>query len=231
MTISVSKYISTNLYVKNASLLFDPQRVHHQLDTIPPLGAVTFMAERTSPSQNLRDLAIACGKEAISLASRTYGKSCRTWLFISDGPWKQATRIALHQKLWKNHRDLVLGAERGQKSDEVAIEAGGQIRYAGALEVTDELIERAIESARVCSSCAIILSKREEVISQMSIRYIFSCAFPKQNGIEQTSVDWMNLAMALCPQGDVLMRISGLFDDREAAADLIANPQNLTALQ
>ena len=230
MTIEVLRFISTDLYAENASLLFDSKRVDPPLTSVPPLGAVTFTAERTDPSQNLQDLAVACGREAFLLAGTTYSKAYRAWLFISDGPWKEATKIVQHQKLWKNHRDLVETGSSGRKSDEVAIEVGSLVRYAGLLEITDGLTEKAINSVRTCSSYAIILSSRHDIILNVSIRYIFSQAFTKQNGIERTSIDWMTLAIALCPQGDVLMRVSGLFDDREAAVDLIAIPQNLPAL-
>ncbi len=230
MTTDILKFISTDLYSKNRSLLFDSQRVGSQLTSLPPLGAVTFIAQRSNPSQNLQDLAVACGREAFLLVKSAYNESYKRWLFISDGPWKEATRIVLHQKLWKNHRDLVEAGASGYKSDEVAVEVGGKVRYAGLLEITDGLIEKAINSTRVCSSFAIIFSNRNDIILPISINQIFSDAFIKRDQFERTSIDWMSLAIALCPQGDMLMRVSGLFDDREAAVDLIATPEKLPPL-
>ena len=64
-------------------------------------------------------------------------------------------------------------------------------------------------------------SKRLNVDSVEGVRSVFSSAFPKKDGIEQITVDWLRLALDLCPQGDILIRVTGLFDDREAGVDLI----------
>ncbi len=230
MTIDVSTFTSEDLYSENLSLILDPQRLPPHLTAAPPLGAVTFVAKKSVPSQNLRDLAIACGREAFPLAKSTGNEVKTGWLFVSDGPWKDANRIVRHQRLWKNHRELVEAGTNGFKSDEVAIERDGKVRYAGLLEITDALIDKAIEATRVNTSFAIVFSSRTDIVFSESVSYIFSHAFTKQNGYEGTSIDWVTLAIALCPQGDVLMRVSGLFDDPEAAVDLIATPQNLPDL-
>lgn len=230
MTIDVSAFTSEDLYSENLSLILDPQRIPPHLTPAPPLGAVTFIARKSVPSQNLRDLAIACGREAFPLAKSTGNEVKTGWLFVSDGPWRDANRIVLYQRLWKNHRDLVEAGTNGLKSDEVAIQRHGKIRYAGLLEITDALIDKAIEATRVNTSFAIVFSSRADIVFSESINYIFSHAFTKKNGYEGTSIDWMTLAITLCPRGDVLMRVSGLFDDREAAVDLIATPRNLPKL-
>lgn len=230
MIIDVKKQFSKDLFVENASLLLGPQRIEQQLDSNPPLGAVTFVAERTNLSLSLRDLAVACGREAIFSARSTLDQSYKLWIFIADGPWRPATKTALHQKLWKNHQDLILACGGGHRSDEVAIKVGGQVRHAGLLEITDEMFDKAIDFARTFFSCAIIFSKNDAILSQNSITSLFDYSFPKQNGFEQTSVNWLTLAVALCPQDDVIIRVSGLFDDREAAVDLIATPHNLPAM-
>ena len=92
------------------------------------------------------------------------------------------------------------------------------------------MIDKAIDSSRGGSSFAIIFSRRNDIDSPHSIQEIFSHGFTKHNDVEQTSIDWMALAISLCPKGDMLLRVSGHFDDREAAVDLIATPQNLPTL-
>lgn len=230
MTIDVSTLTSEDLYSDNLSLIFDQKRIPADLTPAPALGAVTFIAKKSAPSQNLGDLAIACGREAFPLAKSTGNEVKTGWLFVSDGAWRNTNRIVLHQRLWKNHRDLVEAGANGFKSDEVAIQRDSKIRYAGLLEITDALIDKAIEATRINKSFAIVFSSRKGIVFSESVSHIFSHAFTKQNGYEGTSIDWMTLAIALCPQGDVLMRVSGLFDDREAAVDLIASPRNLPGL-
>jgi hypothetical protein len=230
MTISLTRFRTPDLFVANDSLEFDRRRASQLSGTVPSLGAVTFVAVRSSPSEDLKDLALACGNEAISAVTNAEGKASRVWLFVADGPWRPANRIVRHQKLWKNHRDLVDSSGVLSISDEVAIEASGQIRFAGLLEVTRGSTLRAIESVRTNPACAIICSNRQDIDSKESIRSLFSSAFPKRHELEQTSLDWMSLAMNLCPQGDLLIRVSGLFDDREAAADVIALPEKTAGL-
>lgn len=230
MTINVSRVLSPDLYAENDSLLLKRTYAGQHSNSVPPLGAITCIAVKADPSQKLQDLALACAKEAFSLVTASHNDRLRCWLFVSDGPWKEATRIVVHQKLWKNHRDLFEADAGCIKSEEVEIKAGSKVRYAGLIEISSVLVEKAIESVRVCSSLAIIFSRRSDIVLPMSVEQIFRSAFSMQNGLEQTSIDWKALAVALCPKGDLLLRVSGLFDDHEAAVDIIASPQNLPAV-
>lgn len=227
MIIEVSRILSPDLYADNDSLLLKHSQTAQHSDSVPPLGAITFIAMKTDPSQSLQDLAIACGREAFSLVKTAYNDQLKCWLFVADGPWREATRIVAHQRLWKNHRDLIEADASRIKSEDVEIKVGNKVRYAGLMEISSGLVEKAIESVRVRSSFAMIFSRRSDIVLPLSVTQIFRSAFSKQNSIEQTSIDWMSLAVHLCPKGDLLLRVSGLFDDHEAAVDLIACPQNL----
>ncbi len=230
MTISVARTTSPDLFVENESLLFDHVRASHISDTISPLAAITFSAEKSSPSIDLKELATACGSNAISLATSKEGKERRVWLFVSQRPWQPANRIVRHRKLWKDYRELIESGGIVNVSDEVEITSEDGIRFAGLLEVTGSSIETALQLVRTNPACAMICSKRKDIDSHVSIRSIFSFAFPKEDGIEQVHVDWMTLALGLCPLGDVLIRVSGLFDDHEAAVDVIALQEYILSL-
>ena len=227
MTINVSRVLSPDLYAENDSLLLMRSHAGQGSNSAPPLGAITWIAVKAVPSQKLHDLAFACAKEAFSRVTASQHDRLKFWLFVSDGPWKEATRVVVHQKLWKNHRDLVEADANCIKSEEVEMKAGSKVRYAGLIEISSVLVEKSIEAVRVCSSFAIIFSRRNDIVLPTSIEEIFRSAFPMQNDLEQTSIDWKGLATALCPKGDLLLRVSGLFDDHEAAVDVIASPQNL----
>ncbi len=230
MTISVSQRTSKDLFEDNDSLLFDRHRASEFSGTLPRIGAVTFVAVRRTPSQSLSDLALACGKEAMLLISRQRCDGLVPWLFVSDGPWKEASRIVLYRKLWRSHPRLVLEREHARMSGEVAIRKGDRVRFAGLLEVSHDMAANAIEMVRTDLACAMLFSNRADITSESSVRHLFSSAFPKLHGVEQTTIDWMALAIAACPQGDILMRVSGRFDDHEAAVDIIACEAYLTAL-
>ncbi|MHB1423455.1 MAG: hypothetical protein ACYC3I_09735 [Gemmataceae bacterium] len=222
MIINVSKIVSPDLFVENESLMLDRHRAMQYVNTIPSLSAVTFVATKSVASFDLDELAIACGNEAMALAANVIDESYHVWLFVSDGPWRPTTPVARYKKLWKDHLDLVNSPGVLRIGEEVEIESGGLIRFAGLLEVSGKAFDKAIRLARTNSACAIILSSRSNIDSKTCVRSIFLSAFPETSGIQQTSVDWMTLAIDLCPKGDLLIRVSGLFDDPVAAVDVIA---------
>jgi len=115
----------------------------------------------------------------------------------------------------------------GIRSEEVEIMIGNKVRYAGLAEVTPGLTDQALEIARTDHACAIIFSRRGDITNAFSVESIFRIAFTSVSGEGETHLDWLALAVSLCPLGDILMRMSGQFDDRDAAADLIATPGNL----
>lgn len=227
MTIEVSRIISPDLFVENGSLLLNRTQARRLSLPVPALGAITFLARKTDPFQKLQVLAAACGREAFSQL-KSHDKSYQPWIFISDGPWQEVSRISQNHRLWGRHRELVKANPHGIRSDDVEIRIGKQVRFAGLIKISEEMIETAIESARCNTSHAIIFSRRSEIVLPHSIRQIFHAAFPQQEGIAQTSIDWLSLALGLCPLGDILLRVSGGFDDPEAAIDLISLPENLT---
>jgi hypothetical protein len=89
-------------------------------------------------------------------------------------------------------------------------------------------MDQAVDIVRTDHACAIIFSSRVDMTDPANIETIFRTAFSSAGGGGGMDVDWLALAVSLCPRGDVLLRVSGLFDDREAAVDLIATPENLS---
>jgi hypothetical protein len=223
MTINVTKIVSPDLFVKNESLLFDRLRAEKLQAIIPSIGAVTYTAMASDTSETLEKLAAVCGNEAVALAKSSLGPEFRLWLFVSDGAWREANRITKYHKLWKSHRDLTEAIDPLKISEEAELESGELIRYAGLLEISDHSCSIAINAVRTNSSFAMIFSKRADIDSSQGIRSIFASAFPKKDGVEQERIDWLTLALGSCTQGDILLRVSGLFDDREVAVDIIAS--------
>jgi hypothetical protein len=230
MTTNIRRIISPDLFVENESILFDRQRAAKLVDIIPLLGAVTLVAIDSTSSETLERRAIACGHEAVSLVRSVVATDYRLWLFVADGPWKHASRITSHQKLWKSHRDLVESDAVMKRGEEIELVSNGLVRYAGILEVSYNSCDIAINAVRTTPSFSMFFSKRPNVDSVEGVRLVFSSAFPKKNEIEQIAVDWLSLALGLCPQDDILIRVTGLFDDREAAVDVIAMEDTILKL-
>lgn len=227
MTPEVSRIMSPDLYVDNESLVFDHDRAESLCRPAPPLAAVSFVATTEGLPERLPELARACGDEAASFVA-ALSSPRQGWLFVADGPWREATSLVLHRRLWKNRVSLGESQVGGRRSEEVAIRNGRNVRYAGVVEVTPELMDQAVDIVRTDHACAIIFSSRVDMTDPANIETIFRTAFSSAGGGGGMDVDWLALAVSLCPRGDVLLRVSGLFDDREAAVDLIATPENLS---
>jgi hypothetical protein len=223
MITRIYKIIYENVFDNANWPLFDKLSVMRDSNPVPNLTVIEFIAERSNISQDLGEIASAAGTEAMILVKEIADKEYRTWLFVAHGPWQAINRIVRHKKLWKEHHELVSSCGVLNVGEETEIESHGRIRFAGLLEVTGDSFAKAINLVRTNSACAIICSKRPNIDSQTSVRSIFLSAFPKTDGMQSVSVDWMTLATALCPQGDILIRVNGLFDDREVAVDVIAS--------
>ena len=219
--------MSPDLYVDNESLAFDHDRAEKLSRPAPPLAAMSFVARAEGNSCGLQELARACADEAASFVA-ALSVPRQGWLFVADGPWREATAHVLHRRLWKNRASLGESHVGGRRSEDVAIRNGRNVRYAGVVEITPELRDQAIDIARTDRACAIIFSSRVDMTDPATIEIIFRRAFSGASDEARTDVDWLALAVSLCPLGDVLLRVSGLFDDREAAVDVIATPENLS---
>lgn len=191
-----------------------------------PLSAITFVAARDSLDIGLKECALACGRKAAEFISRQ-SRTHDAWLFLADGPWYTPSRITTHKRLWSRHKDVLESDGVGLLSDELEFNDRNLIRYAGVVQVSRLAFERSIEVVRNQHSCAIILSSREDFESLENVKAIFDLAFRQIHYKRGISVDWGRLASGLCPLGDVLMRVSGMFDDREAAIDIIWSPVSL----
>jgi hypothetical protein len=223
MTIKIAKTVTENVFESNEWPLFDPARAARYSRPLPAITIIEFVASRPSASEELDEWAKAAATEAVAfLASVLRENEYRTLLFVSQGPWQSANRIVKYRKLWKEHLDLVQTKGVRHIGAEVEINSASGIRFVGLLEVGGEAFIKAVNLVRTDSACAIIQSKRPEIDSEASVRSIFASAFPTKNGDPQVNLDWMTLALHLCPQSDILMRVTGRFDDREASVDVIA---------
>ena len=70
-------------------------------------------------------------------------------------------------------------------------------------------------------TAALILMKRHWPVIADEVRRLFGAAFPMVFTKQLAHIDWLNLAMAICPVGDVLGRLGGFSDEGETSIDII----------
>lgn len=224
---NVSQVVSLDLAALNESLQLDADRARRIAPSPPALAALTFVARKQGPGDDLAALARACARRAAQALYEPEGLAgYQVLLFVADGPWQEATAVLRHKKLWKRRGEILTALGLHAPPEEVAFERGGDVRFASLAPVDRDHFPEAVEVARRDPACAILASKHAAADAE-SIRAIFAAAFPDSAAGPETSVDWASLALSRCPLGDVAVRASGRFDDPDAAVDLIVDPTQL----
>ncbi|MBD3673949.1 MAG: hypothetical protein HUJ26_10540 [Planctomycetaceae bacterium] len=227
MTIRTKRITSPNLFVDNDSILFDRDRAKSFAEDIPDLSAITIIAQPSGFPVTLSDQAVSCAQEALSLIQAQVDRQYRMFLFVTSGPWQESNRIVRYKKLWK----LIPNISGSVKfSEEVEFKRDNKLMYAGLVEFIISDINSLVEIARTDISSAIICSHRDKIDSLASINNIFTHAFPTYKEKPLTRVDWLALAIEVCPLGDILVRVNGTFDDRESAVDIISTKEIISSL-
>lgn len=158
-------------------------------------------------------------------ANPRMNRDYKVWLFTSHGPWQRNSAMVKHYRLWRSFPskwrldDFRLGSE-------TMVESNEGVRFAGLAEVSQAGFFTATQIMRSESSCAIILSARPDIGSQGGITQLFNSAFPG-NGTAQSRVDWLSLSLDCCQLGDVVIRVGGSWDEREASLDFFMLPKLL----
>jgi len=222
------KDIAPDVFVENKCVNFDKSRALQITHAIPELAAVCIVATELELPREMELLDKACADYAIPLVfdNPRMNRDYKVWLFAAHGPWQPNSVMANHYKLWRSFQsewrldDLRLGAESMVKSSE-------GIRFVGLAEVSKAGFFAATQILRRSMSCAIILSARAEISDERSIVQLFNSAFPLYKGTAESRVDWLSLSLHCCQLGDVVIRVSGSWDEREASLDFFMSPKLL----
>lgn len=223
MITNIRTIVTPDLLVENDSFLLDRVRAGKLAD-LPQMGALTFISSETE-SESLEQRAIACGVKAVSIVRAIYRDQYKLWLFVADS-WRPINRISKHIKLWRSIKNSIDCETALSFSDEVPFESDGKIRYAGLLLISDRSLANAINTVRLNSSCFLFFSNRQDVDTPDGVQLLYKMAFRGALDIGNTSIDYHSLIAQLCAIGDICVRATGLFDDRDAAVDLFG-PANV----
>jgi hypothetical protein len=225
MTTDVIRVSSPDLFAPNESLLLDIERARRLTRSVPPIAAVSYVVKKSSPFENLSTLMDACAQCVANVIYDNTGlDGYRVGLLVANGTWQPPSRLVKYKKLWKKRSEIVEAIRPSTINDEVMFERDNEIRYAGLLVVKRDRFAHAAQIVREIGACALLASKRDDFGTSEDITALFSAVFPPVHGVNDTSVDWLSLSLRSCPLGDIVVRASGLFDDPDAAIDLIFNP-------
>ncbi len=216
------KLLAPDVFAENECVVFDRARASKMTSLVPDIAAMCIVTtELQLPREmELLDKANADYVAPLLFDNQLINDGYKIWLFASHGPWQPNSVMVNHNKLWKSFPSKWT-LDNFLLSREVMLESSEGIRFAGVAEVSKNSFLTPIQILRSESSCAIIASKRDYVDSERGVVHLFNSAFPTNNGVPQTRIDWLSLALDCCSLEDVVVRVSGSWDEREASLDLI----------
>lgn len=222
------KLVAGDLFVENDCLWFDKARAQRLTGVATPLSAVCVVTAEPQLPRELELMDKACVEAAAPLLfdNERLGEGHRVWLFLAHGPWQANSVMVRHRKLWKSFPSA-WDLDDFQLCREAMVESRAGVRFAGVAAVSRRGLFTATQILRGANSGALVLSERDYCESEDDLMRLFNAAFPGAAGAPQEQVDWLSLALACCPSDDVVIRVSGSWDEREASLDLIMLPEHL----
>src|SRR5262249_10487607 len=135
-------------------------------------------------------------------------------------------RIVRYKKLWKSVKQRY-EEENFRREPEIEISSPEGLRYAAVTEVTRENFLAGVSIVRRTRASALILTQRTNVKTEAGVRSLFDAAFLKEDGVYESMVSWSRLAARRCPEGEILIKASGSWDERQYSLDFLGLPENL----
>ncbi|MDB6064820.1 MAG: hypothetical protein JWR26_1028 [Pedosphaera sp.] len=223
--ITVHKETHFDMFRNSEWPLFNEQVALRTLGQVPKLSLVEFKVFKPGLPRDMDELDSACTSrvsEYIFDKDHVMGKF-KAWLFLAHSSWRTDSAISRSEGLDSLPADWHLA--QLPRSQEVLFESDEGVQFAGLAEVNAESFQTATRILRKHGASCIILSDRPDIDSAASIKAIYRAAFPPEDKGITSSVNWGSLSLALCLLGDVLVRVSGSYDERLASIDCIMLPE------
>jgi hypothetical protein len=231
MTTKVRRIVSPSLYEPNESLNLSRDRARYLAGENMPLAAITYVCSRGDADGNWEPVIDTCGQQ---VAAKLYERSLcdKVVLFVADSVWLPRSPTIVRKRLWGRR-----GAEFSKRGMLLGLETEfikeGRVRYAGIVWTGQDGFASAVDIARKDMACALVAGRAERWLDESAwVENAFHAAFPMNEKANASRIDWLSLIVHLCKWGDVVVRVSGLFDDPELALDCIVRPDiiNIDAL-
>jgi hypothetical protein len=219
---------ASNVFLQNDCIVFDRARATQLVDSVPDIAALSVICREEQLPRDLALMDKACVEHAVSLlfGNTAFDKRYRVWLFLCHGPSQPRSVMVKHKGLWASF-PIKWKLNMLCRSDEIVFESKDGLRYAGVAQIGADSLFTATQLLRANPSCALIISKRLDVSSENGINALFKSAFPLRREVAASRVDWLHLSLNLCPVGDILGSVTGSWDEREAAFNLIMRRDTL----
>jgi len=196
--------------------LFNEEMAQKTLGRVPNFSLVEFNVFRPELPRDMAELDQACAERIAPLLYKNdkLPKESKVWLFIAQQ--RTGGIKSLLKKEWLDVLPL---------ATEVFVESNRGAKSAGLVEIAAENFLTAIRILRANDSACIIASGRSDIVSERNIVHTYYSAFPSEKVPQSSGVSWAGLSLLLCPLGDILLRVSGSYDERLAAIDCIMTPE------
>lgn len=205
--------------------LFSGQAGLRTLGNLPNLSLVEFKVFKPGLPRDMEELDQACARRVSEHLFSKNGieRRPKVWLFLAHTGWTRKSGAWITQEMSSFPSEWRV--EQLPRAYEVLVESDKGIRFAGLAEVDAESFQTATRILRKHQSSCIIMSDRADIASSSSIKLVFGAAFTAEDQNVTRPLNWARLSLALCPLGDVLLRVSGSYDERMATLDCIMVPE------
>jgi len=223
MTIDFKMINSSDLFEPNESFNFYERKFLFDKNPLPKLSAITFLSEELSLPRDMNQLDKNNVVELKNflLSKKILEDGWCIYLFLSIGDWEVKNRINMHKKLWKSSSIVQKNIYNGDRSDDILFECDNKVRFAGVVKIDIVDLCEAITVMRSNASSILFLSKDKSFLHSENINELFCSAFPVYKGLPECSVNWQHFLVSYPLEESVAVRVSGHYDDRCTAIDLI----------
>jgi hypothetical protein len=166
-----------------------------------------------------------CVEEAVATIWQT---GWNAHMVLIDAPWQPKSVMVRYKRLWKRYSQIQV-FDPAQLSEEVMVESQEGLRFGGVVQLTKDTF--ALASRIVWESphsAFLLLSRANDYMNVAFIRQLMHFAFPEVSGKWDIRADLLNVCHHVCPRGDAIGRVTGDWDSRDVAIDLIMTPEFLS---
>jgi hypothetical protein len=196
--------------------------------TEPVLGTTEVAAIRIICEQRelprdfarMLDEVAESGAGVVAALERTHG--VRPSLFTADGQWQPVSRVVRRKGMAPRLDYLAetYGVEVSDHGPIVVLSDNGAIRHATVVPLSLDALPRVVRLLHRDQASAMIL-RRRDFAEETEVLDMFADAFGPFRSSRRTEIAWSHLVVQRASErGDVLIQVSGSWDDRRAELTL-----------
>jgi len=222
MTIDMSRHLHENLLLQNSWPLFNGERGRRLLQSGKDIAVLCLTATGESGQSDMYTLQEQCAQNLSPLIFRNPHLSGLTAWAFPPTEWQTYNRVTAYRKLWKRYPHVVLPG--APKTAELEVRHEDQVLYFGGAQVYAANFSPAV--SLLSDYSFLVLTSR--ILDETSLRHLYQAAFTDPPKNLACVVEWSELCLTLCQEGDLVIRkyvgkdgmevILNLFMDQKHAA-------------